>query len=192
MVGYQPSSFFCVFMTEQACLFLTDKLYKLVSKGFITWNKNVIFQQDTEGNPERARQRHLVQSGIQSQVILQAIQASRKLRKLYLSCCLRFRDNLLELRIYYESLTFSDVRQVPSYDLYSLLGKQHIPLSPHRAVKLTHLQYQKLKKQILVEHSCPLIKRQTLQYSPVMTTFLHVLTSPCSSHDKRSKCTFSL
>ena len=34
-----------------------------------------------------------------------------------------FRDNLLELRIYYESLTFSDVKQVPSYDLYSLLGK---------------------------------------------------------------------
>jgi len=32
------------------------------------------------------------------------------------------RDNLLELRIYYESLTFSDVKQVPSYDLYSLLG----------------------------------------------------------------------
>lgn len=40
--------------------------------------------------------------------------------------CVSYRDNLLELRIYYESLTYSDVRQVPSYDLYSLLGKQHI------------------------------------------------------------------
>lgn len=54
-----------------------------------------------------------------------------------LSCSLRFRDNLLELRIYYESLTFSDVKQVPSYDLYSLLGKQHILLSPPRTLKLT-------------------------------------------------------
>ena len=35
----------------------------------------------------------------------------------------RLRDNLLELKIYYESLTYSDVKQVPSYDLYSLLGK---------------------------------------------------------------------
>ncbi|RMX47500.1 hypothetical protein pdam_00002209 [Pocillopora damicornis] len=32
------------------------------------------------------------------------------------------RDNLLELRIYFESLTYSDVKQVPSYDLYNLLG----------------------------------------------------------------------
>lgn len=55
-----------------------------------------------------------------------------------LSCSLRFRDNLLELRIYYESLTFSDVKQVPSYDLYSLLGKQHILLSPPRTLKLTY------------------------------------------------------
>ena len=37
---------------------------------------------------------------------------------------LNFRDNLLELRIYFESLTYSDVRQVPSYDLYSLLGRK--------------------------------------------------------------------
>ena len=40
-----------------------------------------------------------------------------------MQCCLYFRDNLLELRVYYESLTYSDVKQVPSYDLYSLLGK---------------------------------------------------------------------
>ena len=38
---------------------------------------------------------------------------------------LHFRDNLLELRIYFESLTYSDVKQVPSYDLYNLLGGYH-------------------------------------------------------------------
>ena len=38
----------------------------------------------------------------------------------------RLRDNLLELKIYYESLTYSDVKQVPSYDLYSLLGKFNV------------------------------------------------------------------
>ena len=38
---------------------------------------------------------------------------------------LYFRDNLLELRIYFESLTYSDVKQVPSYDLYNLLGGYH-------------------------------------------------------------------
>ncbi|KAK3748779.1 hypothetical protein QZH41_013515 [Actinostola sp. cb2023] len=32
------------------------------------------------------------------------------------------RDNLLELKIYYEDLTFKDIHQVPSYDLFSLLG----------------------------------------------------------------------
>lgn len=32
------------------------------------------------------------------------------------------RDNLLELKIYFESLTYSEVKQVPSYDLFSLLG----------------------------------------------------------------------
>ncbi|EDO48656.1 predicted protein [Nematostella vectensis] len=32
------------------------------------------------------------------------------------------RDNLIEIKIYYEDLTYFDVQQVPSYDLYSLLG----------------------------------------------------------------------
>ena len=33
------------------------------------------------------------------------------------------RDNYLELKIYYEDLTLYDVHQVPSYDMYGLLGK---------------------------------------------------------------------
>lgn len=67
--------------------------------------------------------------------------------KLVLSCFFsRFRDNLLELRIYYESLTFSDVRQVPSYDLYSLLGKQHILLSFARTLIIAHHDCLKIKK----------------------------------------------
>ena len=48
---------------------------------------------------------------------------------------LHFRDNLLELRVYYESLTFSDVKQVPSYDLYSLLGEQHTVSKPLENLK---------------------------------------------------------
>lgn len=30
----------------------------------------------------------------------------------------------MEINIYYESLTYKDITQVPSYDLFSLLGKR--------------------------------------------------------------------
>ena len=55
-----------------------------------------------------------------------SISGSRKVTSYVLNLFyLHFRDNLLELRIYFESLTYSDVKQVPSYDLYNLLGGYH-------------------------------------------------------------------
>ncbi|XP_078356042.1 acid-sensing ion channel 2-like [Oculina patagonica] len=61
-------------------------------------------------------------NGFLTKVILKFLTLFNKDPFYVLCCSLLFRDNLLELRIYYESLTFSDVRQVASYDLYSLLG----------------------------------------------------------------------
>ena len=67
MVGYWPSSFFCVFMDRDGVEVhkLAKKRTRLISshldqtssvnKGFIMWLSGNFFLRDTAGSPERAR-----------------------------------------------------------------------------------------------------------------------------------------
>ena len=105
---------------------------------------------------------------------------------------LNFRDNLLELRIYFESLTYSDVRQVPSYDLYSLLGRKlfisflliiyiyiYICIIHGGITLLTvhHLQYNTYNELLRwISHSCNTTMLKHLIFLNLPAPFPH----PCS------------
>ena len=79
MVGYWPSSFFCVFMDRdevevhklakkergQYPAILTEQTWSI--KDFIIWLLAKFCLRDTAGSPERARWLHLSSSGSQSQ-----------------------------------------------------------------------------------------------------------------------------
>lgn len=81
---------------------------------------------------------------------------------------LNFRDNLLELRIYFESLTYSDVRQVPSYDLYSLLGRKL--LFPFYYYIYIYLHYSRRQHFSHFINSLTLHCLQYITYNIILTT----------------------